>query len=178
MSFMNFRAEKGCFLKIYVALPKFITVLRDLFEKDKVLFRSRIGHFSDVTYEGQIPFLLRFMVDNGLPGMSWIKVDPGRFFVREKEQHASSCCIEVDVVDYRDMYPVPIEEDSSIAPLRILSFDIEVTTDGVHFPTANKDAVIQIANIVKCHGDDSPFVRNCYTLNSCAPIQGTQVYAY
>jgi len=47
--------------------------------------------------------------------------------------------------------PKPVElEWSKIAPLRILSFDIEcVSKKG--FPQATKDPVIQIANYCKVH---------------------------
>jgi DNA polymerase delta subunit 1 len=58
--------------------------------------------------------------------------------------------------------------DSKIAPLRILSFDIECSAAKGKFPTANEDPIIQIANIVKIHGEKEPFVRNIFTLNSCA----------
>jgi DNA polymerase delta subunit 1 len=68
---------------------------------------------------------------------------------------------------------IPIREDSSIAPLRILSFDIEASTDGIKFPAPNRDPLIQIANIVKIHGHKDPFVRNVFTLKSCAQIVGT-----
>ena len=178
VSFMNYSADKGCFLKIYTSLPKFIPVLRDLFEKDRVTFRGRIGHFSDITYEGQIPCQLRFLVDQDLPGMSWIRIPAGCYFLRKHEEHASTVQIEIDVMNYKDVEPIPIEVDASIAPLRIMSFDIEVTTDGVRFPTACRDAVIQIANVVKCQGSEVPFVRNVFTLDTCAPIMGTQVFCF
>ena len=45
-----------------------------------------------------------------------------------------------------------MKENDRIVPLRILSFDIEVSTDGIKFPHASRDPIIQIANIVKIHG--------------------------
>jgi DNA polymerase delta subunit 1 len=41
-----------------------------------------------------------------------------------------------------------------------------------------KDPVIQIANIVKVHGDSEPIIRNVFTLKSCAQIVGTKVYSF
>jgi len=67
---------------------------------------------------------------------------------------------------------------SKIAPLRILSFDIECSAVAGKFPTPQADPVIQIANIVKIHGETDIFVRNVFTLKSCAPIVGTKVYSY
>ena len=43
------------------------------------------------------------------------------------------------------------------------------------FPEADKDPVIQIANMVICQGDKDPFVRNIFTLDTCAPIVGSHV---
>lgn len=67
---------------------------------------------------------------------------------------------------------------SKIAPLRILSFDIECAAQQGKFPTPKTDPVIQIANIVKIHGHSDPFVRNVFTLKKCAPIVGSKVYSY
>jgi len=38
--------------------------------------------------------------------------------------------------------------------------------------------VIQIANMVINQGDKDPFIRNVFTLNSCAPIVGSQVLSF
>ena len=64
---------------------------------------------------------------------------------------------------------------SSIAPLRILSFDIECMGRKGHFPEATQDPVIQIANTVTLQGSDQPIIRNVFTLNNCLPIVGAQV---
>ena len=82
------------------------------------------------------------------------------------------------MLDYRSIEVVPLQQNSRIAPLRILSFDIEVSTDGIKFPTPNRDPVIQIANVVKILGQNEPFVRNVFTLKSCAQIVGTTVHSF
>ena len=46
------------------------------------------------------------------------------------------------------------------------------------FPEADKDAVIQIANMVKRQGDPKPMIRTIFTLNTCAPIVGSQVLSH
>ncbi len=89
---------------------------------------------------------------------------------------------------------------SHIAPLRILSFDIECAGRKGIFPEADKDPVIQIANMVTrqgkqnltpdCHiqlvtnsslastGETKPFIRNVFTLNSCSHIVGADVRTF
>ena len=46
------------------------------------------------------------------------------------------------------------------------------------FPEADKDPVIQIANMVIRQGDKDPFIRNVFTLKKCAPIIGAQVFSF
>lgn len=46
------------------------------------------------------------------------------------------------------------------------------------FPEADKDPVIQIANMVIRQGDHEPFIRNVFTLNTCAPVVGSQVLSF
>ena len=65
-----------------------------------------------------------------------------------------------------------------IAPLRILSFDIECAGRKGVFPEPEKDPVIQIANMVIRQGDKDPFIRNIFTLNTCSQIVGSQVLCY
>lgn len=45
------------------------------------------------------------------------------------------------------------------------------------FPEAEKDPVIQIASMVVRQGQRDPFVRNVFTLGTCAPIVGSHVLA-
>ncbi len=46
------------------------------------------------------------------------------------------------------------------------------------FPEADKDPVIQIANMVICQGNPDPFIRNVFTLNTCGPVVGSKVLSY
>ena len=80
----------------------------------------------------------------------------------------STCQFEFDVMEFTDVQAIPLKIESKIAPLRILSFDIECSAAKGKFPTPDQDPVIQIANIVKVHGEKDPIIRNVFTLNSCA----------
>ena len=82
------------------------------------------------------------------------------------------------MVAFSDIEAVPLKDDSNIAPLRIMSFDIECAAKKGKFPTPDQDPVIQIANIVKVHGEAEPIIRNVFTLKSCAQIVGTQVHSF
>jgi DNA polymerase delta subunit 1 len=62
-----------------------------------------------------------------------------------------------------------------MAPLRVLSFDIECQGRKGHFPEPDKDPVIQIANVLTEYGQKNPVVQNVFTLKGCLPIVGAQV---
>ena len=55
----------------------------------------------------------------------------------------------------------------AIAPVRILSFDIECAAKKKGaFPEAQRDPVIQIANVAVLQGETEPFVKNVFTLDT------------
>jgi DNA polymerase delta subunit 1 len=59
-----------------------------------------------------------------------------------------------------------------------MSFDIECAGRKGIFPEAQIDPVIQIAAMVTRQGESKPFVRNVFTLNTCAHIVGSQVLEF
>lgn len=115
----------------------------------------------------------------------------------------SLCQYEVDVA-WTDLISHPAEgEWQRIAPLRVLSFDIEcagrkgrfhcwgshyslLTEDLTNlfffcsgiFPEPDKDPVIQIASMVQRQGETEPFIRTVFTLQSCASIVGSQILCF
>ncbi len=66
-------------------------------------------------------------------------------------------------------------EYSKISSLRIMSFDIECTSDEKKMPQPEKNEIITIANIIQEHDKDEPIVRQVFTLKKCAPIVGVNV---
>ncbi|GJN37713.1 hypothetical protein PR202_gb26694 [Eleusine coracana subsp. coracana] len=129
-----------------------------------------LGSKSFLTYESNILFALRFMIDCNIVGGNWIEVPAGKY--RKAARIMSYCQLELDCV-YSDLMSHAAEgEYSKMAPFRILSFDIECAGRKGHFPEPTHDPVIQIANLVTLQGEGQPFVRNVMTLKSCSPIVG------
>lgn len=111
--------------------------------------------------------------------MSWVEAPAGKYrrLLRAEERH-SNCQIEAQI-HYSDLIAHPSDgEYSKIAPLRILSFDIECAGRKGIFPEANVDPVIQIANVVTRFGEEKPFVRNVFCMNTVSPIVATQVLSF
>ena len=96
-------------------------------------------------------------------------------FCPGKNGYTSRAQLEVDVAWDKLISHVPEGEWSKVAPLRILSFDIECAGRKGIFPEPEKDPVIQIANMVIRQGEREPFIRNVFTLGSCAQIVGSHV---
>ena len=67
----------------------------------------------------------RYMADSHIVGCNWIELPAGKYKVRERALKNSRCQLEVDVA-WDALVSHPAEgEWQNIAPLRVLSFDIE-----------------------------------------------------
>ncbi|KAI0031276.1 DNA polymerase family B-domain-containing protein [Vararia minispora EC-137] len=159
------------FLKIILTEPKILP------RKGECSFRDLFPGITP-TFESNIPYILRFMIDTKVVGMSWIEVPPGKYTLLTGKNKKSHCQIEFSV-RWNEFISHPAEGAwSKIAPLRILSFDIECAGRKGIFPEANVDPVIQIANMVTRQGENRPFIRNVFTLNTCSHIVGSQVLSF
>lgn len=178
--------RKGPFIKITVAIPRLIAPAKRLLEQG---FQCPgYGQYGFTSYESNIDFEIRFMVDSGVVGCNWIEVPAGKYKLRDKENSDSSdprrpppksrSQIEIDVSWEDFISHNPEGEWSKVAPFRILSFDIECAGRKGVFPEPDKDPVIQIANMVIRQGDREPFIKNVFTLNTCAPVIGSQVLSH
>ncbi|PWA03240.1 hypothetical protein BB558_000586 [Smittium angustum] len=165
--------KKSLFWKIFMRLPKTVTPTRRLFEKGIEI--PTIGHYAAQTFESNLEYVLRFMVDLKLVGSGWVELPAGKYKLRSEEQKKSLCQIEAEI-HWRDVISYePIKEWSKVAPLRTLSFDIECSGRKGIFPEAQHDPVIQIACMVTKQGEGKPFIRVLFALDECSPIVGSHV---
>ena len=161
------------FIKVYVAMPSLVPGLKRLF--DDGVSVSGLGVVRCQTFESNVPFVLRFMIDNHITGSDWIEFPKATYSIKDKVKSVSRCSLEIDIY-FNNLIVHPCNGIwSSICPLRILSFDIECQGRKGHFPDALFDPVIQIANTITLQGSDKPIIRNVFTLRSCLPIVGAQV---
>lgn len=110
--------------------------------------------------------------------MSWVEAEAGKYRLLPLKERHSNCQIEASV-DYRDLIAHPNDgEWAKMAPLRILSFDIECAGRKGIFPEPNQDPVIQIANVVTRYGEPKPFIRNVFVLDGCSLIVNTQILEF
>ncbi|CAH0374345.1 unnamed protein product [Pelagomonas calceolata] len=175
-SILGYNTENKPFVKVYLSLPTLVPKL-------KRCLSEGVGVGKDVawraqTYESNVPFVLRFMIDNNLAGGSWCEAPAGSFFLRGtpgKLPKATRCDVEIDVI-FDSLIAHPCEGSwSRLAPLRVLATDIECQGRKGHFPEPEKDPVIQISCVVQLQGSDEPLCQVIFTLNGCAPISGAEV---
>ncbi|KAI0084485.1 DNA polymerase family B-domain-containing protein [Irpex rosettiformis] len=165
------------FLKITVADQRSLPKIRGIFERGECRFNDLFKTDGVATFESNIAYTLRFMIDTKVVGMNWIEVPKGKYIVL-KEGKKSHCQLEIEVRWDQFISHSPEGAWQKIAPLRILSFDIECAGRKGIFPEASVDPVIQIANMVTRQGESKPFIRNIFTLNTCAHIVGSQVLSH
>ena len=181
--------EQYPFLKITVVLPKLVAPAKRLLENG-ITLPSYGGLRAFSVYESNIEYEIRLMVDVNVVGCNWIECPAGKYILRKPwhqgmdqskylpEQSKSYVQIELDIA-WNDFISHPAEGDwQMVAPLRVLSFDIECSGRQGIFPEADKDSVIQIANMVMLQGEKDPFIRNVFTLKNCAPVAGSDVRCF
>jgi len=169
----EFNNDMENYLKITVSTPKVVSKLREIFERG---FEFRGIKFEHQTYESKVNFPLRYMIDRGIVGMSWITLPKTKYTIRQNK--ITNCQIEVEI-SFKDVVSHdPQGEHSKIAPIRILSIDIECAAQHGRFPNASIDPVIQIANICEEFGNPDPIIQNIFTYKSCAPIVGADVHPF
>ena len=177
----NYQAEKSRpFIKITLALPTLVTACKKVLENGITGADGKLYNFP--TFESNVLFVLRYMIDTEIVGGSWVELKAGKYTQRSETSAGprprSACQVEVDV-NYGDIIShKPEGPHSVIAPLRILSVDIECQGRKGHFPDAKHDPVIQIASMLTVQGESQPIVKNVMTLGTCAAIVGVEVMSF
>lgn len=199
--------QKHPYLKITVTDPKFIGKVRSTIESGGANWKGLWkGSEEGIMTFDNIQYVLRFMVDchvcispspplphtpagkkekrekklttSKVSGMAWVEAPAGQYKLVSQHEKQSNCQIEAEL-DYRQLIAhKPIGEWSKMAPLRILSFDIECAGRKGIFPQPEHDPVIQIANVVTRYGERQPFIRNVFCLEETSPITATQILSY
>lgn len=175
-SIMGYHGDNvASFLRITTALPKHVPTVRRILESSFQM--PGYGDRQYLTYESNLLFVMRFLVDTGITGGGWIELPAGSYRLIEESEKSSHCQLEVDVA-YNRIRSYSLDDKSDIAPLRILSFDIECAGRKGVFPDPKHDPVIMIACYMTRQGESTPFIRNLFTLGGCSNIIGAEVFSF
>jgi len=173
-SIMGYSTTHTQFFQVYCSMPSMVPPLKRIFSEG-VKLPGMVETVSCQPFESNVPFVLRFMIDQEISGAGWLSLPKGAYSVRKESEKKTHCQLEIDISYKEIISRESVGEWSKIAPLRVLSFDIECQGRKGYFPEAEKDPVIQIANCVSVYGTPDPVVKNVFTLKGCLPIVGTQV---
>lgn len=124
-----------------------------------------------ITYEANVPFELRYMIDHNMYGCQWLRVPRGVC----NDVPAAECKsraqyewrVRPDVLPADKWEPQSTEKRADIGPKRILFYDIEVFRKDRGFPTAARDPVIMIACALQVAGKICHKV--CFTMKCANP---------
>ncbi|KAI6197568.1 DNA polymerase [Aphelenchoides besseyi] len=157
------------FLKIYIRFPSLMILCQQAIE---TIFCNGNLQF----YETNVDVELRFMIDNRMVGCGWIECKANSYTLNTTTEPETTCQIEITTtIDGIEAHSPENDVWSSVAPLRILSFDIECSGRPNQFPEPHIDPIIQIACSCQTLGDDKSFARVCFVLNGCLPIDNVQI---
>jgi len=106
-------------------------------------------------YEANIDPVLRFMHVSGCTSTGWIEVE------HETEEMDTRCDLNIQTEKF-----VPVTDRDGIAPLKIMSFDLECysSTGAFPNPTNASDVVFQIGMTTGSFGSSAPLERKCLCL--------------
>uniref|UniRef100_A0A8C2CN56 DNA polymerase n=1 Tax=Cyprinus carpio TaxID=7962 RepID=A0A8C2CN56_CYPCA len=152
-SMYNYHGNKPHdFLRITMAMPRLIAPAKRLLEQGFKF--ANFATQSYQAYEANIDFEIRYLL--------YVRV----MAVKDRQTQ-----------NIQESHPAE-GEWQRIAPLRVLSFDIECAGRKGVFPEPEIDPVIQIASMVQRQGEKEPFIRTVFTLQSCASIVGSQILCF
>ncbi len=169
--------RQGRFLKIVTQLPGFVPKIKAILAEGISFPALWDRTLSFPTYESNVIFTLRFLVDHDIGGCNWMTV-PGGSYILHTRQKVTTAQLEFFVSAESITSHEAVGDRMKIAPFRILSIDIECQGRKGSFPEPQQDPVIQIACHCKQYGEENQVSRAIFTLNTCAPIASADVYSF
>ncbi|AFM98938.1 DNA polymerase type-B delta catalytic subunit [Encephalitozoon hellem ATCC 50504] len=164
---MGYTEGKKTFYKVTLNTPHASAALRAFLEGGVVIKGEKVRFR---VYESGFPFVLRFMCDLGIVGMSYLKVNS--YEVLDSENLTLSTSYEsLETLPLTGVYAI-------LPPLKILSIDIECVSAGNSFPSSKSDPIIQIGNTLMLFGNEKHESQAIFCLKETTGIPGASVHWY
>lgn len=166
-SIFGYSKEKTKFYKLTFNTPHVFSSAKTQLE-DGIAIRNERVKFK--LYESNFPFVLRFMCDMQIVGMSYLRV---------KNCHVVSNEPLIVSVSHESVECLPLEgEFMTLPPLKIVSVDIECVGVRNAFPSSKTDPIIQIGNTLTMFGRLDSTAQDIFCLKETAGIPGVNVHWY
>ncbi|ADM12173.2 DNA polymerase catalytic subunit delta [Encephalitozoon intestinalis ATCC 50506] len=164
---LGYTEGKSRFYKLTLNTPHVSGALRAFLESGITIRREKVRFR---VYESSFPFVLRFMCDLGIVGMSYLKV--------RKYEVLDGKYLTVST-SYESLEPLPpVGVYAILPPLKVLSLDIECVSIGNAFPSSKTDPIIQIGNTLTMFGSDKYLSQDIFCLKETTGIPGVNVHWY
>lgn len=169
------RAPEPIF-KFTVALPMHVSKGRDWLEgANHAVTPVRVP-----TFEANVPFELRYMIDRDIHGCEWVSVAADSYKLEKPHERRTGAQLEADIARATGIRAARPEERGDLGDIRFLAYDIEVKRREPGFPTADRNPAIMICCALYIPGKKIVH-RACFALRGGAdygPIEGADVYVY
>ncbi len=96
------------------------------------------------TFEGNVPFELRYMVDTGMAGCQWLQLKAGTYAVDPGTASVQYELCPNAGYDHSVINAMPIKDFGDLGPMRYLSFDIEAKRKKPGFCKSEEDPAVLI----------------------------------
>jgi len=176
MKFYGFRnEEKYKFVRLaFLTKGAFYSYQKQLSEKITVPGIPETICFKGKFYEANIDPMLRFMHLRDIDPAGWVTVDIKNYQTNMPKR--SKCNIDASC----HWKKVSKSQKNEIGRLRILSFDIECTSQDGSFPKPERagDEIIQIGSTCHEYGSKECNFKHIVTLGKSTPVEGAVVESY
>ena len=132
--------------KFTMALPSHVAAARECLEHANRAVTNR----PIKTYEANVPYELRYMIDRRVNGCEWIRLRAGQYAFAKSP--ITSIQYELEPTHNGAVYPISSTEKGTLAPMRVLAYDIEVKNSSAGFPTPETASVICISAVLGVTG--------------------------
>lgn len=136
---------------------------------------KRDPKFKNKIYEANIDPVLRFIHECDIESTGWITIENKDYYEKDFKETFSD--IEIFIKHPSAIQRIDIH---SISPVVLCSFDIEVHSEDGSFPdplsSSNYCPIIQIACTYERYGDEKPFLKELFTLNTCDVIEDVHIH--
>jgi DNA polymerase elongation subunit (family B) len=95
-SIMGFNTSHTRFFQVYVSMPTMIPQLKRIMEEG-ITPPGMYNSCSLQPFETNVPFVLRFMIDQDITGAGWLTMPKNAYSVRAEAAKKTHCQIEVDI---------------------------------------------------------------------------------
>lgn len=148
---------------------KFVQLAFDTLKRQKVA-RSRLSSNNYEIFEGNVDPIIRMCHVRKISPTGWVSIDK---YSDVSEQSFQRSDREI-VCEFTHVHPC---DDTSIPPLILCSWDIEVFSHDGAFPTSDhpENKVIQIAAAFKRLGEPEPYRKVVVCLDATSPVEGAEI---